>query len=67
MRQLRLLSMTRWPRGKYNGQRIVGMEIRARFDLEQWGFRAKWDLGTCFVHIGPMIVWFDTAYSWRQA
>lgn len=30
--------MIKWPRGKYNGQRIVGFEVmfRMRFDLWRW-------------------------------
>lgn len=26
----------RWPRGKYNGSRIVGFDIHIRLDITEW-------------------------------
>lgn len=26
----------KWPRGKYNGQRIVGLEVKVVFDITTW-------------------------------
>ena len=27
----------KWPRGRYNGARIVGIDVRVRFDVTTWG------------------------------
>lgn len=53
----------RWPRGKYNGMRIVGFDVRVRFDLCRWSL--AWPsllYGTC-LSIGPLHVWFGSAYK----
>lgn len=31
--------MVKWPRGRYNGQRIVGFEIKFIFDVSYWRVR----------------------------
>lgn len=51
-----------WPRGKYNGQRIVGFDVRVRFDISWWSL--SWPslfYGTC-LSVGPFHVWFSGSY-----
>jgi hypothetical protein len=60
-RQARL----RWPRGRYNGARIVGVEIKARLDITDWGWRWRPRNGLCGRY-GPLRVWLSLAYSFED-
>ena len=51
-----------WPRGKYNGQRIVGVVLKARLDVRRWRFGLPNRFGTC-LSVGPLHVWFEAAYD----
>lgn len=54
---------TIWPRGKYNGQRIVGIEVKVRIDVTHW---AIWfHLRSCSsgFGIGPLIVHYGFNYE----
>lgn len=55
----------RWPRGRYNGARIVGVEIKVKFDITRW--RWCWPhflYGRC-LWLGPLRVWVSAAYEDR--
>jgi hypothetical protein len=56
----------RWPRGRYNGRRIVGVEIKARIDITKWGLQWFDRYGTC-ARIGPARIWIGWEYEpkWR--
>ena len=52
----------KWPRGRYNGDRIVGVEIKIKIDVTTWGHWClpnRW--GKC-LGLGPLWVWFSAAY-----
>lgn len=56
----------RWPRGKYNGCRIVGLVVKARFDVYWWSLGwPKFGFGTC-LSIGPLHLWIEPAYDKRE-
>lgn len=53
----------KWPRGRYNGQRIVGFVVKTRFDLLWWGFHLpSIKYGRCG-SLGPLHVWLEAAYE----
>jgi hypothetical protein len=52
----------KWPRGKYNGQRIGGFVVKFRFDLLWWGLRLPDRYGSC-LSFGPIHIWFNAAYE----
>jgi hypothetical protein len=43
----------KWPRGKYNGQRIIGFNIRIIVDLTDWRLIPDWywELGTIHAYL----------------
>lgn len=52
-----------WPRGRYNGQRIVGFEIKIRCDILEWGWQLpNLKYGVCG-RLGPFRIWLSAAYS----
>lgn len=52
----------RWPRGKYNGQRIVGVSITAAVDVTWWSLGLpSFKYGTC-LSLGPVHIWFNGRY-----
>jgi hypothetical protein len=51
----------KWPRGKYNGRRIVGFEVQVRFDLVSWGWSLPTYVGDC-LSLGPVHVCVVAAY-----
>ena len=53
----------KWPRGKYNGQRIVGVGVRIRIHIRYWHLNLIWKLGTYFIQIGPVLMHFETVYE----
>ena len=52
----------RWPRGRYNGQRLVGFDLRVRVNLRQWRLwgpsRFAWT-----VAVGPVRLWLSPNYE----
>ncbi len=54
----------RWPRGKYNGWRIVGFEIMFRVDLSFWMLSAGWNFGEPCIFIGPLKIRASAVYDW---
>lgn len=58
-----LASRMRWPRGRYNGRRIVGVEVKVRINLRWWSL--DWPsprLGMCG-SLGPVHVWLNWEYD----
>lgn len=53
----------KWPRGRYNGQRITGVEVKVRLDLRWWRFGLPTRNGVC-LSIGPLHIWTTPAYEW---
>lgn len=53
----------RWPRGRFNGQRIVGATVKVSFDLTWWSLGwPSFRSGTC-LSLGPLHVWLGWAYD----
>jgi hypothetical protein len=53
----------KWPIGRYNGQRIVGVDVRMRLDVTSWTWCWPHFLyGRC-LGLGPLRVWFHAAYE----
>ena len=52
----------KWPRGKYNGRRIVGFRVNIRVTVDFWSFRYSWNFGMPFVQIGPIRLGFELEY-----
>lgn len=52
-----------WPRGKHNGQRIVGVRFTVAVDVTYW--RLLWGSvrdGRCWI-VGPVRVWLAGEYE----
>jgi hypothetical protein len=54
---------TRWPRGRYNGRKIAGLECRIRINVLWWSLKIKWFYGTLSLHFGPLHVWIEPEYD----
>jgi hypothetical protein len=55
--------MLRWPRGRYNGSRIVGVEAKFCIDFTWWGFSlGSVRYSTAFT-VGPVHMWFGAVYE----
>lgn len=52
----------RWPRGRYNGARIIGVDMKVVLDITSWGWRWLPRNGYCGRY-GPLRVWCGWAYS----
>jgi hypothetical protein len=55
--------MIKWPRGKYNGQRIVGYEIGFRINISWWNWLPKKPYGQGLLHWFCFTFKFDPVYS----
>lgn len=53
----------RWPRGRYNGQRIKGFQVLARIDVLDFGFHFPNRYGSC-LQVGWLKVWFEACYEY---
>jgi hypothetical protein len=53
----------RWPRGRYNGRRIVGVKLTFRFSLEHFNWRPKSPKYSNCVHW----LWFWVWMYWDYA
>jgi hypothetical protein len=52
----------KWPRGRYNGKRIIGLVVKVRFDVLWWGFHLPNRWGTC-LSFGPFHIWVERAFE----
>jgi hypothetical protein len=43
----------RWPRGRYNGWKIVGFKVSISIDVLWWDVSASWSFGEPYLFIGP--------------
>lgn len=53
----------KWPRGKYNGKRIVGFDVKVRCDVTHWRLRLgsiHYGSAAC---IGPFMIWIGANYE----
>ena len=53
-----------WPRGRYNGRRIVGLDIHAKIDVTAWRMRWFGAYGQC-LWVGPLRVWISFEYGMK--
>ncbi len=54
----------KWPRGRANGQRIVGVEWKLRVDLTRWRLVFDWpSYQGPVIALGPVIVWLSWEYK----
>jgi len=53
----------RCPRGKYNGQRIGGFEVKITINAFRWGWFFEWRLGNHVIQAGPFQIRFETTYE----
>lgn len=52
----------KWPRGRFNGRRIVGFEVRIRLDVCRWWLGSKGGPFGRRWSLGPVRMWFEAAY-----
>lgn len=52
----------KWPRGRYNGRRIVGVNARFVIDVTSWGFCLPSRHGRC-LQVGPVRMWLQAGYE----
>lgn len=52
----------KWPRGRYNGMRILGISIKMKIDVTLWGFDIYWKHQKS-IHIGCLHIWFGFYYG----
>jgi hypothetical protein len=53
----------RWPRGRHNGQRIAGVNIKFRLNVFWWAWHFEWCLGTIMLHAGPCHLWVNLEFE----
>ena len=53
----------RWPHGRYNGRRIVGIAIRMEIDILTWWWGVRCQHGTLAIFMGPVHIWVDANYE----
>jgi hypothetical protein len=56
------MSRFRWPRGRYNGMRIVGVRATIVIDITSWGLLWFRPYGTC-ARLGPARIWLEWEYK----
>ena len=60
---VRVHPLVRWPRGKYNGELITGVQIKFCLDFLHWTKpKCGWNFGAPFLHFGPLHFWFGATY-----
>ena len=52
-----------WPRGKYNGERILGVSMKVVLNLGYWVIRARWNFGMPYIICGPLQLRFRVIYG----
>ena len=53
----------RWPRGKYNGQRITGVSLKIQFDVGWWCWIPKIPIYSNCLVWGPFRIWLHAEYE----
>lgn len=53
----------RWPRGRYNGRRIVGFSVSLSVRVNCWRLFAVWNLGEPVLGIGPIRIKGGVVYQ----
>lgn len=53
----------KWPRGKYNGKRIIGFSVDFKFTVDYWTLKFMWNIGNKSLHIGPFHWHFELVYG----
>jgi len=53
----------KWPRGKYNGRRIVGVRVQVMLNIRYWDFHMRWNFGEPYIICGPIQVRFELNYG----
>jgi hypothetical protein len=58
----------RWPRGRYNGARITGFKVSARFDVAgfEWRPRLSWRLGYQYLNWLWITLRFEVIYHFND-
>ncbi len=56
----------KWPRGKYNDKRIVGIGLTLDIFINYWRVEFHWKIGCRYIHIGPIIMRFEWNYDFRE-
>lgn len=54
---------TKWPRGKYNGKRIVGFHLSITVDVLFWILSCKWNFGEPYLYLGPVCFRIKAEYD----
>jgi hypothetical protein len=52
-----------WPRGKYNGDKIVGFHIIFKFRITSWYWHWCWESYQHSVWVGPFGLFIDPEYK----
>lgn len=56
----------KWPKGKYNGKNITGVEVKVILDLSCWRLRIlNQGCGSICVRIGPVRMWISAYYDYK--
>lgn len=55
----------KWPRGRYNGRRVVGIELKFRIDLDEWRWLPRWTKYASCLSWGCFFVWAHWSYSYN--
>lgn len=45
-----------WPRGRYNGKRIIGFRLVVSVHILRWHLQARLNWGEPFITLGPICV-----------
>lgn len=56
----------KWPRGKYNGRLIVGVEIKIIINIAVWRWGCGWNYGMPYLHIGCIHMWAQCYYGSKE-
>ena len=52
-----------WPRGRYNGARIVGVTVKVKVDILDWSWCwPRPHYGIC-LGLGPLRIWWGWTYE----
>jgi hypothetical protein len=53
----------KWPRGRYNGQRIVGFEVTVKLNIKDWTFIPRNPRYSHCFHWLCVRVWLHASYD----
>jgi len=56
----------RWPRGRYNGKRIVGFELEVKVNVLGVGFHGGWGFGMPYLCAGIIRISVHPAYEFSD-